>query len=455
MNIPPAPTAGYIARFWSPLAATWIMMSLEGVLLAALIARLPDPRINLAAYGLAFSIAILVEAPVMMLMSAATALVRDRDSYRRLRLFTHGLSALATLPLCLLLIPSVFRALIGGLLNLPPDVADLTYGALWFFVPWTAAIGYRRFVQGVMIRAGATRRVAAGSLCRLGAMAGTALVLFVFLEMPGAWLGPASLVVGVLVEAGAARWMGAAAIRGALATTDSSAGVSARLTYRGIAAFYYPLVLMSVIGLTAHPMLTFLMGRAQAPLESLAVFPVIGSLSFIFRAIGFSYQEAAIALLGRDLEHRRAVGRFAAGLALACALGQAVFAVDPFFGYWFVTVSGLAPELAAYAAVPVLLLVPLPALSVWLSCQRAAVVLRHRTGLMTAATIVEVAGVAGIFAFAGWGLGIVGVTAACAALPGGRLLSNLYLEFRGEGLRGHRRVRAREHGGRSNRGSGG
>lgn len=431
MNPAPAPTAGYITRFWSPLAATWIMMSLEGPLLAALIARLPDPKINLAAYGVAFSIAILVEAPVMMLMSAATALVRDRDSYRRLRLFTHGLNGVATLPLCLLLIPPVFDALVGGLLRLPPEVADLTRGALWFFLPWTAAIGYRRFVHGVMIQAGATRRVAAGTLCRLGAMTATALVLFLFFDLPGAWVGPASLVVGVLVEAAAARWMGAAAIRRTLAAAGAAGGASVALGYRGIFTFYYPLALTSVIGLAAHPMLTFFMGRAHAPLESLAVFPVIGALSFMFRAIGISYQEAAIALLGANLEHRRAVGRYAAGLALACALGQALFAFDPFFGYWFETVSGLTPELAAYAAVPVLLLVPLPALSVWLSYQRAANVLRRRTRPVTEATLVEMAGIAVIFAVAGWGLDLVGVTAASIALLGGRLLSNLHLEARG------------------------
>ena len=440
MNLPPAPTAGYITRFWSPLAATWIMMSLEGPLLAALIARLPDPKINLAAYGVAFSIAILVEAPVMMLMSTATALVRDRDSYRRLRLFTHGLNGVATLPLCLLLIPSVFEALIEGLLNLPPEVADLTWGALWLFLPWTAAIGYRRFVHGVMIQAGATRRVAAGTLCRLGAMTATAIVLFLFFELPGAWVGPASLVVGVLVEAAAARWMGAGAIRRTLAAgAVAAANAYSPLSYRGIVTFYYPLALTSVIGLATHPMLTFFMGRAHAPLESLAVFPVIGALSFMFRAIGISYQEAAIALLGKDLEHRRAVGRFAGGLALACALGQALFAFDPFFGYWFETISGLTPELAAYASVPVLLLVPLPALSVWLSYQRAANVLRRRTKPVTVATIVEMAGIAVIFAVAGWGLDLVGATAACCALLGGRLLSNLYLEARGESRRRNRK----------------
>lgn len=443
MNHPPAPTAGYITRFWSPLAATWIMMSLEGPVLAALIARLPDPKINLAAYGIAFSIAILVEAPVMMLMSAATALVRDRDSYRRLRIFAHGLNALATLPLCLLLIPQVFDALVRSLLDLPQDVAGLTYGALWFFVPWTAAIGYRRFVHGVMIRDGATRRVAAGTLCRLGAMTGTAVLLFVFFDLPGAWLGPASLVTGVLVEAVAARWMGAAAIRRTLAIPGPSLTSAGTLTYRGIVTFYYPLALTSIIGLATHPMLTFFMGRAHAPLESLAVFPVIGGLSFIFRAIGISYQEAAIALLGNDLEHRDVVARFAAGLALACSLGLAVFAFDPFFSLWFETVSGLAPDLAAYAWVPVLLLVPLPALSVWLSYQRAVNVLRRRTRPITMATIVEVAAIALIFAVAGWGLDLVGVTAATIAFLGGRLISNLYLEARGETSR-LRRERAAE-----------
>ena len=54
------------------------MMATEGPFLVAIIARLPDPTFNLAAYGVAFALAILIEAPVIMLMSAATSLVRDR-----------------------------------------------------------------------------------------------------------------------------------------------------------------------------------------------------------------------------------------------------------------------------------------------------------------------------------------------------------------------------------------
>ena len=41
--------------FWLPLASTWLMMAVEGPYLAAIIARLPDPTANLAAFGVAFA----------------------------------------------------------------------------------------------------------------------------------------------------------------------------------------------------------------------------------------------------------------------------------------------------------------------------------------------------------------------------------------------------------------
>ena len=63
-----------IFRLWVPLAATWLMMSVEGPFLAAVIARLDEPTFNLAAYGVAFAFALIVEAPIIMILSAATAL---------------------------------------------------------------------------------------------------------------------------------------------------------------------------------------------------------------------------------------------------------------------------------------------------------------------------------------------------------------------------------------------
>ena len=419
-------TAGRITRFWSPLAATWLMMAVEGPLLAATIARLPDPKINLAAYGVAFAIAILAEGPVIMLMTTATALVRDAQSYRRLRLFALGLNGLATLIVCILLVPAVFEALMLGALGLPRDVAELVYVSLWIYLPWPAAIGYRRFIHGVMIISGKTRQVAIGTVFRLAAMAGTALALATFTDLAGAWVGAASLTVGVCLEALVARILGAGTIRSTLATTPVQSGAPA-LSWSSMASFYYPLALTSLVALAIHPLLTFLVGRARAPLESLAVLPVVHSLAFLFRAVGLSYQEAGIALMGPEFEHRRAVARYAAGIAVVTSVAYALFAVPPLFDFWFGTVSSLTRELMDYARLPAALIIPLPALTVWLAHQSAVMVMKRRTRAITAATALGVAGIVAIFAVLAWGLGWIGATAACAAFVGGRLLSSLYL----------------------------
>ena len=89
---------GRIFWFWVPLAVMWLMMAVEQPVIAAFVARMREPEANLAAYGVVFALALFVESPIIMLLTAGTALARDRLSYRRLLVFTHllagGLTAL-------------------------------------------------------------------------------------------------------------------------------------------------------------------------------------------------------------------------------------------------------------------------------------------------------------------------------------------------------------------------
>ena len=403
------------------------MMATEGPLIAAVIARMPDPTFNLAAHGVTFALAILIEAPVIMLMSAATALVRDRNSFLKLRNFAFALNFLSTAGLLVLLIPGVFNWVTGSLIGLPTEVSSLTYGALWFMLPWPGAIGYRRFLQGVLIRAGKTRLVAWGTVIRLIAMALASLCGFLWLDMPGSWIGAMALGIGVSVEAVAARFMAAPTVRGLLDGKDDLEATGREISYRDIASFYLPLALTSLIGLAVQPLLTFFMGRSVAPLESLAVFPVVHSLSFFFRSMGLAFQDVAIALMGERLENFRELRRFALTLGGATSLGIALVGFTPLSHVWFVRISGLTPELTAFALIPTRLLVPLPFLSVILSLQRAILVEGRRTQHITVASAVELAAVALVFVGLGWGLNLVGATAAFAAFLGGRLASNAYL----------------------------
>ena len=105
-------------------------MAAEGPFLAAIVARLPSPEYNLGAYGVTFAFAVLVEAPVIMLMTAATALAKDATNFQRLRRFGYGLNLAATALLLLVLIPWVYDPLMYGLMALPDEVAHLAYVSL-------------------------------------------------------------------------------------------------------------------------------------------------------------------------------------------------------------------------------------------------------------------------------------------------------------------------------------
>lgn len=422
-------TGRRILPFWAPLAATWLMMALEGPFLAAVIARLADPTHNLAAFGVALSLALILEAPVIMLMGAATALVRDRDSFRKMRRFSYGLSALMTGVMALLLVPPVFRWVASQLLSLPPEVADLTQGAVVLLLPWPGAIGYRRLYQGLLIRSGLTRRVGYGTGVRLCAMVATALALAAA-GLNGALVGGGALSAGVLAEALASRAMAREAVRRVLEADEPG---RAPLTYRAIGAFYYPLALSTTLTLAVHPLMTFFLAQGKSPVESLAVFPVVRSLVFLFSCLGLSYQEVGIALLGDRCEGYRPLRRFAVILAAGASAALALLAFSPAGDVWYQTVSGLPPDLARLAVWPTRLLTPVPALTVLLSFLRSLWVNRRDTGPITWATVAEVAAIGAVL-YVGIGpLGAVGVHAAAAALVVGRTCSTAVL-FAGRGL---------------------
>jgi len=416
-------TFRYILKFWIPLAATWLMMSIEGPFLAAIIARLAEPKFNLAAYGVAFSFALIIEAPIIMIMSASTALVENRYSLIKLRTFTYWLNGIITLLMVLFLIPDLFYLITSDLIGLPPDVSRLTYYATFILLPWPGAIGYRRFYQGILIRNNMTRRVAYGTIIRLVSMAGTALGLFLFAEIPGVTVGAAALSIGVVCEAVASRFMSWQVVR-ELAKIETG---DREISYRSITRFYYPLALTSILALGIHPLVTFFVGQSRFAIESLAVLPVINALVFIFRSLGLSYQEAAISLIGKDWRGYDQVKNFAFALAGVVVTSVAIISFTPLADIWFTDISGLSPELTNFARIPLMIMCIMPGLSVILSLQRSILVTARKTAPITWSTGLEVMGIIFVLIIAVGYWDLTGAVSATLAIVIGRLGANSYL----------------------------
>ncbi len=423
-----------IAAFWLPLAGTWLMMAAEGPYLAAIIARLDRPTENLAAFGVAFALAIIIEAPVIMLMAASTALVTDAASYAALRRFTYTLAAALTLVQVVAVLPPVFDWLALSLIGLPPGVARLTHHGLAIMLPWPIAIGYRRFRQGLLIRRRLTRLVTCGTAVRLAAMSAAALAAARVPELEGVHVGTIALATGVVVEAVASRVMTRGVVaellegthRGAAADTGA-AGAAAALTMPAIFRFYLPLAMTSLLAMAVQPAVTFFVGQSRYALESLAVLPVIHGLTFLFRALGLSFQEVGIALFGDRWEQYRPIRNFGWMLAAFAAGGLGLIVFTPLAAVWFEDVSGLSPELAAFALLPAQILALLPAGSVWICFQRAVLVHARQTAPITWAGIFEVAVVVVLLTVTTQVLSWIGAVGAATAIVGGRLAGVLFL----------------------------
>src|SRR5690554_5974944 len=112
-----------ILWFWLPLFASWLLMTAEGPTVSAAINRLPDEIIMLAAQGIVVSLAVTIESPIINLLSTATALVRDRDSYLLVRKFTiHWALGLTVLAAAIAFTP-LFDLVVRRWMGTPPEIA--------------------------------------------------------------------------------------------------------------------------------------------------------------------------------------------------------------------------------------------------------------------------------------------------------------------------------------------
>ncbi len=415
-----------ILIFWLPLAATWLMMSIENPFLTAIIARMAEPKYNLAAYGVAFSFALLIESPVIMMMSASTALVKDLHSYQKLMKFSYIINFILTGIMLLILIPPVFDFFAIDLIALPKPVADLTYVAMIILVPWPGAIGYRRFYQGILINSNQTKKVAYGTIIRLVSMAGTGLILHFFFEVDGIVVGAGALSAGVVMEGASSKLMAGNIIKRYKNELEENV---TDLSYKEIFNFYYPLALTSLIAMGIHPMVTFFLGQSRMALESLAVLPVINGFVFIFRGTGLSFQEVGIALLDkndRGYNYKKLRNfAFAGGSAMVALL--ALVAFTPLSNLWFEDVAGLTKNLALFSNPPLMIMALMPGLTFLISFQRSILVDAKNTKPITIATVIEIFSIIIILLVTINYFDMIGVVAATISFVLGRLAANSYL----------------------------
>lgn len=372
------------AQAWWPLAASWALMTLEGPAQSAIVARLTNPEINLAAWGGVVSpFTFVIAAPIIMMLPAATALTQDYATYLKLRRFMLRISlALTAIHILIAFTPlydSVARSLIGA----PESIIEPGRIGMRIVTPWTLAIAFRRFNQGVMIRYGHSKAVGTGTFIRLSANLAILFLGYSIGSIPGIIVACAALSTGVVAEAIYSGWRVRPIVRQQIIPIPSGEV----LTTRDFLAFYVPLALTSLIWVIIQPFGSAAVSRMPDPLSSLAAWPVVNGLLFLLRSPGMALNEVIVAQTGRP---RAAVTlwRFTVillGLTVTCTL---LIVATPLANLWLSTVTALPETLIPISQGALWLGVGLPVLAVAMSWYQGQIMYSRHTRSITEATTI-------------------------------------------------------------------
>jgi hypothetical protein len=423
---------GIVFRTWWPLAASWLLMGAELPILSAIVARLADPEVNLAAYGgIVFPLALIIESPVIMLLAASTALSKDWDSYIKIRRFMMITAGIMTFIHVLIAFTPFYYFVVESILNAPDEIIEPARIGMMIMTPWTWSIAYRRFNQGILIRFGHSQTITIGTLIRLSTDTLVLVSGYLIGSIPGIIVAASAVALSVIAEAAYVGVVVKPVINHQLKLEPP---VEDTITLSSFLNFYIPLAMTSLLTLLALPIGSAALGRMPLSLASLAVWPVISGLVFMFRSLGVAYNEVVVALLDK-VGSSSELKKFALRLAFFTSLALAVMAATPLSDYWFNLVSGLSHQLTQMARIALWLAIPLPAMAAMQSWYQGGLLFGRKTKGITEAVVIYLVSISGILVVGVWWGEVDGLYIAMIAMGISMAVQTGWLWLRSRAIR--------------------
>ncbi len=402
-------------------------MGIELPALSAFVARMPYPEINLAAYGgIVFPLALIIESPVIMLLAASTALSKDEASYNLIRRFMMVTAAALTALHILIAFTPLYYLVAEGLLGAPEVILEPGRIGLMIMTPWTWSIAYRRFNQGVLIRYQHSKKVGIGTVVRLSADLIVLTLGYAIGTFPGIVVATLAVSAGVISEA---IYSGIVVRPVVKNQVKKMPAVKPALTLNGFLKFYFPLVLTSLLTLLVLPLGSAALSRMPSTLPSLAVWPVLSGLTFMFRSIGVAYNEVVVALLEEPLS-TQSLRRYTVILTAFTTSLILLMALTPLSLIWFRIISGLDPGLAEIAVIGLIIAIPTAGFAVLQSWFQGLILHGGQTRSITEAVVLYL-GTCSAFLWIGVTRGLVtGLYWGMGAFTMAMFLQTLWLWYR-------------------------
>ncbi len=398
-----APRYRELGLFLGPLVFTGLMMTTDTPIVNAVLARQARAQESLAAFVVAFSLAMLYEAPHIMMIETGTTLATSRQALALLRRFYIALALVMGAIGAAVVFSPLYPALVEGVMGIPAALAAAARPALAVFLLWPVPIGWRRLHQGALIRRGHSRAVGAGATVRIVALLGTLGLLVPLLG--GVISSPALGALAMLVSVSAESAYTHVSAGRLLADLPAQPPNGQPLTARALWRFYWPLAGTSILSTLGRPILSAGLAAAAGvgAASALAAWGVAWGLLFLINGATLTLGQVAIAWDVHPSAAWRARGdRMILGLGAALSALVAVMVLTPIAGWILDTLYQAAPDLRATALATLLLLVPVPVVFTANALLRGKLIARHQTRLVQRAGLLDLAVMAAVL-----GLGIL------------------------------------------------
>lgn len=409
MTNPGLITAGGFARFYTPLAATSLLLTATNPILAAALARSVDPVTALAGYSVSFAVCGVLYAPLFVMQQVAAARLLAEASFSPVKRFAYLIGAVMSLVGALIAYTAAGDVVFARVVGVGPEVlAEALRAMQWLWpVPFLTAV--RAAHQGRLVAGHRTVPIAAATGGRTGVLAVVAFALLT--TGGGAWLGAAAFTAGLVLETLVVMWSRTPGLQ--LERENCEADKE------NVARFSAPLMLNVLLWWATPLIINAVLARTADPDPALAAFGVVEAMAWFIAAPVGQLQHASIALVDCSETHRR-VRKWGAMVAFSMTAVLLVLSIpavrEPVLRYVFALDAGLVglagAALPIAAAYPILYGIRQYYQGLFVRSGRtmdvgAGAVLRV-TSIVAAALLVRDAGFTG--AVLGVGLAVFGLT---------------------------------------------
>ena len=404
-------------RFFVPLMLMAELMMISHAVIAAFLARMPDPQAVLAAYSVSFYTHAVLGSPLWAMQIIVLSFIKDRASVHQLARFGLLLFAIIAAAQLALGLTPLGDWFFGNLFGTRSEVTQQAKLCMVVSVAVLPISILRSLSYGLMMINRRTILVTLGTVVRMGGLA--VILALLTTRFSGAVIGVIALGACITVETVYAVGLGQRFYRRLKPRTQAPP------TFGELWRFSWPIMMMQTAESGMVFTVNFFLGRLARPELALAAFAVLDSLIRVLLSPLRNLVHTAQTLV-RTRADARIVLLFAAHTGVIFALLLATLEIPPVRQFVLYTIMGLTPEMAQYVEpalrAGILLALAMAAAGVF----RGLLIASHNTGFIAISAGLRVAAAAAV---GGVGLMLdvangatLGILALVAAFGGEALL---------------------------------